>query len=137
MVIIVALIAVVLLGGVPGMATGTMDAASQSYWRSTTPFKITEWAQVGTTLHLTVSNGANQRLILRNMTVGGHLKDFGTGMAISAGGQKYFNITGFPACDRVTYDSYEYNVSIYYDSTDIGGMLQPGQKLLSGNCVYS
>lgn len=137
MVLIVALIAVVLLGGFPVGAQTTMDAEALSYWVNARPFAIREWGQVNATVYLSITNIDTNRLVLTNVTLGNVTRSFSPGWTFGAGATKNISLSGFPECDEFTYDSYEYNVSFVFDSSAIAGARQVGSKPIIGRCHAS
>lgn len=134
MVLIVAMIAVVLLGGIPVGTQSTMDAEALTYWSNARPFSITEWGQINSTMYMSIVNIDTRRLVITSIGLGNVTRNLGSGIAFAPGAKKNISITSLTACDSVTYDSYEYNVSIVFSSTDIQGAKQVGAKMLTGRC---
>lgn len=139
MVLIVSLIGIVLLGGFGETGGATMDAESKAYWSGTArPFAITEWMQVGDTVFMIVKNTESKRFVLKNISLNNVTRSFGAaGWSIGPNSEKNLTINGLTTCNKTIYDTYEYNVSIYYDTSDLPGLSQRGAKPLAGKCVFT
>jgi len=135
MVLIVALIAVILLGGMPIGTGDTMRSESVAYWTSVRPFQIPEWVQIDGTFFLTITNRETARLILENISIGNVSYVLNPGWTFGSGTTRNLSISGFRPCNN-TYDEYEYQVNITYSTSDISGQRQTGMKPLSGRCIY-
>ena len=137
-VIIVALIAIVLLGGFTTGISGTMDAQSKSYWTGPVrPFSISEWAQINDTVYLEIKNKETDRLVLTNISFNGQMKNLsGSGWTFGPGSTKSLAFDGFTECDRQSFDYFEYNIVFYYDSSSISGRSQMGSKPIAGSCSF-
>ena len=70
-VLIVALVAIALLGFFPGLSTDAQKAQSDAYWQGTAyPFRIVESKATNGTLTVILQNANSQKLTLDNMSVG-------------------------------------------------------------------
>ncbi|MFA5108814.1 MAG: hypothetical protein WC492_04780 [Candidatus Micrarchaeia archaeon] len=136
MVLIVSLIGLLLVGGFGDSGASSMDANSKTYWSgAANPFTIDEWAQIGSTVYLKITNKKTDRVILKKIYVGDIEADLGTGWTIGPGSHRNISISGFSACNAVSYDYYSYNVTFQYDTTDIAGRTQIGAKPIAGKCT--
>lgn len=134
--LIIALIAIVLLGGFTSTGSAAMDSESKNYWAMTRPFGITSWQQVNDTMYLSVVNRGTNQLVMRQIKIGNITADFGPGWSWKPGGEKNVSIPGLPDCTRGMRDAFSYNVTFNYDSFDLPGQGQTGSKKLAGNCVF-
>ncbi len=140
-VLIVALVAVALLGFFPGLATDAQKTQSDAYWTGTaTPFKIMEHKGTANTLTVVLQNSDSKKLTLITFAAGGNTSNISTN-GVFLGGEKksaQFNVTIAGLC----VGSSRYAVSgntIYfvYDSSSITGQKQGGDaavKDLVGTC---
>lgn len=135
MVLIVALIAVILLGGMPIGTGDTMRSESVAYWSSVRPFQIPEWVQIGDTFYFTITNRETARLILESVSIGNVTYTLNPGWTFGSGATRNLSISGFRACNATSYDEYEYLVNITYSTTDISNQRQAGMKPLAGKCI--
>ncbi len=136
-VLVVALVGILLLGGFTATGGDARDAQSVQYWSGVaTPFAITQWTQIGNTLYMTMANRANDRYILRQIVMGNVTVDLGAGWSVGPQSVKNISISGLQACNQTTYDSFSYNVSFYYDSESISNHSQIGVKPLAGKCSF-
>lgn len=135
-VLIVTLIGIVLLGGFTQSGVDARDTETTIYWAGATPFSINDWAQKGDIVSISITNNLNERIILKNITIGNVNADLGAGWVFSPMSTKNISISGFTACDKLSYDSYDYNVTFRYDSSLVAGKGQIGSKPLSGRCVF-
>jgi hypothetical protein len=136
MVLIVALIAVVLLGGIPIGSDTAMNTESLTYWTNTRPFQITEWAQINDTIYFTLVNVDTRRLVINTIDIGNGTRTLNPGWTFSPGAKKSLNITNLPMCEENVYDSFEYSVNFTYSSNEIQNEREVGSKPLSGKCIY-
>ncbi len=134
MVLIVALIGVVLLGGLPIGSGEVARGETLAYWTAVRPFSITDYAQSGSTVYITLVNRETQRLILQQMQVGNVTGNFSPGWTIGPNSARNISIGGMRPCNATTYTDYEYAVNITYDTADISNRLQVGAKPLIGRC---
>ncbi|MFH0927384.1 MAG: hypothetical protein V1822_02285 [Candidatus Micrarchaeota archaeon] len=137
-VLIVALIGIVLLGGLTSGNSNSMDSESHAYWSGQArPFAINEWVQIGDTMYMQVENKELARLVLTNISFDAQMKNLsGGGWAFGPSSKKNVSLGGFPTCNETTYDSYDYNVVFYYDSEDIPRRTQVGVKSVAGRCAF-
>ena len=135
-VLIVALVAVMLLGAFPSFGGDARATESNNYWRGTArPFSIPEHSQTNSTIFLSVSNMETDRIVLLGITlIGFNATNYPNGVSFGSGTTKTLNVTGLPACDPTNYDSYEYDVRISYN---ISGIIktQTASKPLVGKCL--
>lgn len=136
-VLIVAMIGIVLLGGFSSTGGDAREMETRQYWASSAPFAINDWTQINSTLYVTLVNRENNRLILRQMIVGNVTIDFGAGWTMGPQAAKNISIAGFQACNLTSYDSFSYDVKIAYDSENIANRTQSGTKPLTGRCAFS
>lgn len=136
-VLIVALVAIALLGFFPGLSTDTRETQARSYWSGiANPFQITDYSYSGTTLTLVIRNSRSERLTINNIT----LNDGSTTVSftpsdnvIGAGETKKYDITGMTSC--TSGNLFEVNVDIEYTTKDGVTNTQHGQKPLVGKCA--
>lgn len=138
MVLIVALIGIVLLGGFTEGSSSAMDAESHAYWSGVSrPFRINEWVQVADVVYMEVENSEVRRFVLTNISFDNYMQNLTNGgWVFGPGSKKNISLGGFTACNETSYDYFEYDIVIYYDSEDITGRTQIGQKPLAGRCAF-
>lgn len=141
-VLVVSLVTIVLVGGFPAMGGDARKAESSQYWiGSAKPFSITEQTQINTTVYMTLLNTESARFIIRNITLTSGNNVFypldmpAAGLTLGGGSKKTITITNVTRCNATSYDEYEYNVRITYDTSDITGKLESGSKPIIGRCV--
>ncbi len=135
-VLIVALIAIVLLGGFSGTGAAAMDNEVKSYWALASPFGITQWVQINNTIYMSVINRGPNQLVMRSVKVGPATANLGAGWSWKPGGEKNMSIGNLTNCTKGMYDAFAYNVTFTYDSFDLPSQSQSGSKPLAGNCVF-
>lgn len=135
-VLIVALIAIVLLGGFTSTGGSTMDNEAKSYWSLTRPFGITQWIQINDTVYMTIVNRGSDQLVMRRVKVGPVTADLGAGWSWKSGGEKNMSIGNLTNCTSGMYDFFSYNVTFTYDSFDLPSQSQSGNKPISGSCTF-
>jgi hypothetical protein len=143
-VLIVAMVAIALLGFFPGLAGDAKIAQSDAYWRGTArPFSILEHSFTGTTLRLIIQNTEADQRRVTNISVGSTQYATtvpssyvpGTGSAFYSAGEKHNEtITMTTACTAG--NTYELYVNFTYSNADgsITGIKQYGEKTLVGKC---
>jgi len=138
MVLIVAMIGIVLLGGFSGTGATTMNSESHAYWSGTArPIAINEWIQIDDTIYLEVENKEINRLIITGISFDGDVKNLsGGGWVFGPSSKKNISLAGLPMCNETSYDSFSYEIVIYYDSEDITGKSQVGTKPIAGGCTF-
>ncbi|MFA5105999.1 MAG: hypothetical protein WC506_03500 [Candidatus Micrarchaeia archaeon] len=138
-VLIVALVAIALLGFFPGLSTDAQKAQSDSYWQGTAyPFRIVEHKASNGALTVVLQNADSKKLTLTSMTVG----NGSTNSSIEfLGGEKkaafVINNTGVCGNGSTRYDIAGNAISFTYDSASIAGQKQGGDaavKDLIGTC---
>lgn len=132
-VLIVALVAIALLGGFTGFGQDARATQTSQYWSTARPFAILGFNQKGDTMYLYLRNQDTDRLTLTNISISNASN--ATPIIFNGGQAKNIEVHGLRACDATTYDSYEYiNVSIAYDTPQISNRFT-GTKSLIGPCV--
>jgi len=138
-VLIVAMVAIALLGFFPGLAGDAKMAQSDAYWRGTArPFAVLEHSLRASNLTLVIQNTeANQRQ-LTNLSVAGSGFSYNGVPTTSyfSGGEKHIQnmtLTG-TACTAGA--GYELYLNFTYSNADgtITGIKQYGEKPLVGKC---
>ncbi len=140
-VLIVALVAVALLGFFPGLATDSQESQSEAYWTGTaTPFKIMESKGTANTLTVILQNSNSKKLTLTTFSANGANATIGTN-GVFLGGEKKgtaFNVTITGLCVGSTRYSISGNTIYFiYDSSSLTGQKQGGDaavKDLVGMC---
>jgi hypothetical protein len=134
-VLIIALVAIALLGFFPSLAGTARITQSKAYWEGATPIAIKNYKIDGndTSVELELQNTANTKIKITDISFDGT----STGMngTISAGKIKVLDGT-VPSgtCSEGIGDVFEFiNVSITYDKGMIKGMVQTGQPFI-GSC---
>ncbi len=132
-VLIVALVAIALLGAFPAFGGDARMSETRQYWSSTQPFAILDWQQQGSTMTLTMKNMVTERLTLTNVSLSNASNT--TGIIFNGGAVKTVALAGLRACNASTYDYFEYpNVSIAYASSNLNNRFS-GVKPLIGPCI--
>ncbi|MCD6227180.1 class III signal peptide-containing protein [Candidatus Micrarchaeota archaeon] len=138
-VLIVALVAIALLGFFPGLSSNTKETQARSYWSGVaSPFQITDYSYSGTTLTINVRNTRSERLTIGNITVndGSSTVTFTPSSpddVIGPGGSMTYSITGMTSC--ASGDSFEVDVDIKYATRNGIVNVEHGSKPLVGKCV--
>lgn len=141
-VLIVALVAIALLGFFPGLSTDAQKAQSDSYWQGTAyPFRIIEHKGTsanGGTLELVIQNADSKKLTLTEVSVGDNA-NYTTSMEFLGGEKKAsFTITNVGICQNSSrYDIAGNTVGFTYDSASISDQKQGSDaavKDLIGTC---
>lgn len=142
-VLIVAMVAIALLGFFPGLAGDAKLAQSDTYWRGTArPFAILEHSQNGgsTNLTMVIQNvDADQREITAISLAGSGLVGNAT-TYLASNQNKFFSsgdkkiVVADLSGNCTTGNTYEYQVNFTYNSGSISGMRQYGEKTLVGRC---
>ncbi len=141
-VLIVAMVAIALLGFFPGLAGDAKKTQSDAYWRGEArPFAILEHSQSGTGLTFVVQNlEADQRSINSIIVYGqGQIANItafpSNNPYFSAGERKTVNVTFASNCTSGA--TYEYWVNVSFNNSDnsIPNQRQIGSKTLVGKCA--
>ncbi|MEM3362440.1 MAG: hypothetical protein QXV83_00200 [Candidatus Anstonellaceae archaeon] len=140
-VLIVAMVAIALLGFFPGMASDAKITQSDAYWRGqATPFAVAEHARSSSdqNLILVLENNAGEQKQLTNITISGSgiSMTYNTTTSerfFSAGERKKITVNLGSNCTAGT--TYEYNLVFTYTNPD-GSITkkQFGEKPLVGKC---
>jgi hypothetical protein len=135
-VLIVALVALMLVGAFPSFGSDARESQSKEYWiGNAKPFAIPEHTQSNGTMRFIIQNIETDRLVITNITIGNASIDLPNGITMGGGAKKVFNVTGLPACEVNIYDSYEYDVAIHYNASGVS-KTQYSAKPLIGKCVF-
>ena len=141
MVLVVAMVAIALLGFFPGLAGDTRATQSDAYWRGTArPFSITDHSlnQTSTDMIVMLQNLDSNTKYIRSINMAGtvvNASNAAVSLYLSAGQTSNVTVpkTGGGAC--TTGQPYEFNVTITYDTVGgITGNTQTGTKALVGTC---
>jgi hypothetical protein len=147
-VLIIALVAIALLGYFPGISGDARRAQSDSYWRGDArPFAILEHFANSSSISIVAQNlEADQRTMTNftfstsySCTNGSWQSPLGTNISslVFAGGEKKTMLCGTTLCSTAGLGpggTYDVNVTIKYDSPDAAGQVQFGAKNLIGKC---
>ena len=147
-VLIVAMVAIALLGFFPGLAGDAKIAQSDSYWRGTSrPFAILEhsMASTGSNITIVVQNvDADQREITQISMAGSGLSGMANSTSassdlyssskrfFSSGEKKTLHVDLGSSC--TSGNSYELYVNFTYNTGSINALKQYGEKTLVGRC---
>ena len=138
-VLIVAMVAIALLGFFPGLAGDAKMAQSDSYWRGTArPFAVLEHSLKGTNLTLVLQNTeANQRQLTNISIAGSGFSYTGTPtVSYYSGGEKHIENMALTGTSCTAGSGYELYLNFTYSNADgtISGIKQYGEKPLAGKC---
>ena len=136
-VLVVALVVVALVSGVTPVSSGVSETQSKNYWQAASPMTISAWKYTGTstgTLDLTMENMDGQKVTITNIAMGGSNVYTTPNVSFSVGETKTIQITGMAACGTAGSSFELTNVSITYSKGTITGLLQKGDKSISGKC---
>jgi len=139
-VIVIALVVVGVMGWVPGLSGGITEQQSRAYWQSTSPFAIAEYKfdAGAATASLEVQNVSANKLTLTDVTVGIDTVTFATPIAFNAGEKKLVSLTGLtatPCVTSTTGDGFDHTMQFTYNSRNVTGLVQIGDKPLIGKCT--
>lgn len=140
-VLIVAMVAIALLGFFPGLAGDAKKTQSDAYWRGEArPFAILEHAQSGTDLTLVLQNVEADQRVINNISISGQgvsgVDSFSSvSPYFSAGERKTTTVDFGQNCTSGS--TYEYWVNISFNNSDnsISNQRQIGAKTLVGKCA--
>ncbi|MCL6089269.1 MAG: hypothetical protein M1530_03885 [Candidatus Marsarchaeota archaeon] len=136
-VLVAVMLGATLLGGLVSGGSPVGGTETTMYWNSgAKPFGILQWGQANDTLYMSVVNHGQNYLFLREIHVGNVTADLGPGWAWRGGSAKNVSIPGLPPCSAGGYGSFFYNVTFVYDTVDIPGQSQRGEKMVSGYCAF-
>ncbi|VVB57520.1 Uncharacterised protein [uncultured archaeon] len=147
-VLIVAMVAIALLGFFPGLSYDAKKSESDSYWQGARPFQVSEHSQTGTVLTLVIRNVEANQLKMVNISVAGgafvsYVNGTGginftsatpSGPYIGSGESKVIQATDLSATNCSSGSIYEYMVNFTYDSGSITNKKQYGAKTIIGKC---
>jgi hypothetical protein len=129
---VIALVVVGVMGWVPGLSGGLTEQQSRAYWQSTAPFTIVEFKMSGTNADLEVQNVSANKLTLTGIEFDG-VAGTVSSTSFNAGERKLVSVTGLSDCGAVG-TGFDYNVMITYNSKNVTGLKQIGDKSLIGKC---
>jgi hypothetical protein len=132
-VLVVALVAIALLGAFPALGGDARLTETRQYWNSQHPFAIIGYNQVGANMTLTLKNTDANLLTITNVTVGNITGNFPSGLMFNGGATKTISLTDFRNCSAGDYDFFTYNVVIYYNTSYLSNSFI-GSKPLVGTC---
>ncbi|HQT45139.1 MAG TPA: class III signal peptide-containing protein [Candidatus Micrarchaeota archaeon] len=141
-VLIIALVAIAILGFFPGLATDAQKTQSDSYWQGVAyPFRIVESKATAGTLSVILQNANSQALTLNSMAAGGANATPGL-PAVFLGGEKklvQYNISIDGICGNgsTRYAVAGNTISFNYSSNALKYQMQGGDaavKDLIGTC---
>ena len=136
-IIVIALVVVGVMGWVPGLSGGITEQQSRAYWQSTAPFSIVEYKfdALLATAQLEVQNISANKLTLTDVKIDGVNETLsGSGISFNAGERKLVSLTATQTCGAAG-EGFDYTVSFTYDSKNVTGLVQLGDKGLIGKCV--
>ena len=142
MVLVVAMVAIALLGFFPGLAGDARAGQSDAYWRGTArPFAILEHSLAtgsGSSVNLAIQNLDSNSKYLKTLNLTGtgiNASNSSVNTYISAGQTVSSIAVALTAGSCTTGTPYEFNVTFTYDSVGgITGNTQRGTKPLVGVC---
>lgn len=132
-VLIVALVAIALLGAFPALGGDTRITETRQYWNSQHPFAILSYAQTGADLTLTLRNTDSNLLTINNITIGNVTGTYPLGLMFNGGAAKTVTLSSFRNCSAGDYDFFEYGVVIHYSSAYLSNSFI-GAKPIIGSC---
>ncbi|MCX8205709.1 MAG: hypothetical protein N3H30_00580 [Candidatus Micrarchaeota archaeon] len=135
--LIVALVAIALLGWFPGVSGDTRESQSRSYWNGAQPFSVIEYKSSSTTgnLTLTLRNERSEKLTITGISVDGTALNLSSNISIKGGEEQTIEVA-LPAasqCDTAG-DMFEYDLQFVYNTKTISGIVQTGARPLIGKC---
>ena len=147
-VLIVAMVAIALLGFFPGLSYDAKKSESDSYWQGARPFQVTEHSQTGSVLTMVIRNVEANQLKFDNISVaGGNFQSYingtggidlstasPTGAYIGSGETKIITANDLNSFNCSSGTIYEYNINFTYDSGAIANKAQYGAKTIIGKC---
>jgi uncharacterized protein (UPF0333 family) len=138
MVLVVAMVAIALLGFFPGLSGDTKKAQSDTYWRGNArPIAIIDSSATGTTLSLQLKNLGVDTISIAADSIyasdGTYTDDSHDAVSLTAGESAPVDITMGSGCDSGKF--YELNVTFTYDTKNgLTGAKQVGTKPLVVIC---
>jgi len=138
MVLVVAMVAIALLGFFPGLSGDTKKAQSDTYWKGTArPIAITDTSATGTKLSLQLKNLGVETVSMAADSIyasdGTYTDSTHSAITLTAGESAAVDITMGSGCTSGKF--YELNVTFTYDVTGgISGAKQTGTKPLIVVC---
>ncbi len=140
-VLIIALVAIAILGFFPGLATDAQKTQSDSYWQGVAfPFRIVESKASNGVLSVILQNANSQALTLNSMSVEGSNVTPGLPVVFLGGEKKLtqFNVSISSVCNSSTRYAIAGNtISFNYSSNALQNQVQGGDaavKDLVGTC---
>ncbi len=132
-VLVIALVVVYLAGGYSGLGAGSIEQQGRAYWKSASPFAITDYNASGTELGFTLQNKDAEALTITGISVGGD-PVFSGESVLDGGEAKAFSVGLASSCGEPGTAFILENVVITYDRGPISGLRQAGAKPLMGKC---
>jgi hypothetical protein len=142
-VLIVAMVAIALLGFFPGLSYDAKKSETDAYWRSVKPFQIIGHALpsgVDTNLTLVLMNSETEQMNIQNISVDGSgftgTNFTASSSYLSAGETRNYVIGLAPHATCVSGTIYEMEVNFTYSNTATGltDLKQAGVKKIIGKC---
>lgn len=132
-VLVIAFIAVYLIGGFTAFGAATLESQSRGYWAGATPFSINAYKVSGTSMDVELVNNDLDQLTLTSFVIDGSTV-YSTSTAFNSGESKTITITLGTSCGSAG-DSFSYNNLVFlYTKGSISGIRETGQKALIGKC---
>ena len=133
-VLIVAMVAIALIGGFVDLGAGSMETQSKQYWMgSARPFSAIDYSQQNDTFIVSLKNMEPTRVMVTAVTIGGD--SYSHNVSFNGGATKTVNVNMSRVCDTESYDFFEYNVIINYTTTNGVQKSQVGEKPFVGKCL--
>jgi hypothetical protein len=133
-VLIIAIVAIALIGGFVDLGAGSMETQSKQYWTgSARPFSVPDYAQQNDTFIVTLKNMEPTRIMITAISVGGDVRV--GNVSFNGGATKTVNVNMSRVCDAESYDFFEYDVIINYTTTNDVQKSQIGEKPFVGKCL--
>ncbi len=135
-VLIVALVAIALLGFFPQLSTPARISQSSAYWSGANPVSIVDYKVTGTTIELEVRNTENRWINIQQISFDG-TDLLSSTYKISPGKSKIINATTIPAenCADGAGDVFDYEtVIITYNTASFNSLKQTGATAFVGEC---
>ncbi len=141
-VIVIALVVVGVLGFVPGIGGSTTEQQSAAYWRGASPFSVLEYDFDDTAYTFVVRNNTEQQLTLTEITLDGpvtaasalSVADTVVGPGKTASVSGTYATLGDDCTDLGDTKTFSYDISVTYNTANITGKNQVGDRPLVGKC---
>ena len=134
-VLIVAIVAIALLGGFTDVGASATENEGRQYWTgSVRPFLAPEYSQQNSTFYVTLKNVEPARIILTSISLDG-TDSYISNVSFNGGATKTISFPVSTTCDEVSYDFFEYDVVINYTTSNDVTKSQIGAKPFAGRCI--